>query len=51
MRPSEAGRTRSMTTKNRVRKQCQTAQKTDERNMNVQDRTLQNVPVARIWHR
>ena len=39
----EASRTRSTTTKDNVRKQCATARKTDEPNLNAQDRTLQNV--------
>jgi hypothetical protein len=38
--------TRSNTTKDNVRKQCATARKTDERDMNAQDCTLQNATGA-----
>ncbi len=44
----KASRTRSNTTKDNVRKQCATARKTDERDMNVQDCTLQSVTGARF---
>ena len=48
MRREEASRTRSNTTKDNVRKQCATARKTDERDMNAQDCTLQNATGARF---
>src|SRR6266567_2652268 len=44
----KASRTRSNTTKDNVRKQCATARKTDERDMNAQDCTLQNATGARF---
>jgi len=37
-----------MTTNDNVRKQCATARKTDKRDMNAQDCTLQNVTVTRF---
>jgi hypothetical protein len=44
----EAGRTKSMTTNDNVRKQWATARKTGECDMNAQDCTLHNVTVARF---
>jgi hypothetical protein len=42
----KTSRTASNTTKDNVRKQCATARKTDERNMNAQDYTLQSAYVT-----
>jgi hypothetical protein len=39
----KTSRTTSNTTKDKIRMQCATARKTDERNMNAQDYTLQRV--------
>jgi hypothetical protein len=44
----KTSRTRSNTAKDNVRKQCATARKTDERDMNAQDCTLQNASGARF---
>src|SRR6476660_10190881 len=44
----KASRTKSNTTKDNVRKQCATARKTDELDMNAQDCTLQNATGARF---